>query len=278
MKRMIFTGILAIGTGATCLIAQAPPAAKGAPPAQAGGPKFPMPKSKAEQEAVQAMIAAANDPDKAIAAAEALLTKFADTDFKTIALDIEADAYQRKGDFDHMVIFAERVLETSPQDFQAALMLAKHYASHTRENDLDREEKLGKAEKFANQVIETMKTLAKPNPQLPDDQWVEIRKDFAAEGYNALGMASLVRKNYVAAAAAFKSAADTNSHPEPAYMVRLASALQSGGKNDEAILWCDKVTAMPDAHPQVKSVAAAIRAAAVKAGGRAPGGAPPQAK
>jgi tetratricopeptide (TPR) repeat protein len=278
MKRMIFTGILAIGAGATCLIAQAPPPAQAAPPAQAGGPKVPAPKSKAEMDAVQAMIAAANDPDKAIAGAEALLTKFADTDFKTIALDVEADAYQRKGDFDHMVIFAERALETSPQDFQAALMLAKHYAVHTRENDLDREEKLGKAEKLANQVIETMKTLAKPNPQLPDDQWVEIRKDFAAEGYNAIGLTNLTRKNYVAAAAAFKSAVDTNSHPEPAYMVRLASALQSGGKNDEAIAWCDKVAAMPDAHPQVKNVAASIRAAAVKAGGKAPGGAPPQAK
>jgi tetratricopeptide (TPR) repeat protein len=276
MKRMIFTGILAIGAGATCLMAQAPPPAQATPPTAAA--KSPAPKSKAELDAVQAMIAAAADPDKAIAAAEALLTKFADTDFKTIALDIEADAYQRKGDFDHMVIFAERVLETSPRDFQASLMLAKHYATHTRENDLDREEKLGKAEKLANEVIETMKTLPKPNPQLPDDQWAEVRKDFAAEGYNAIGLTNLTRKNYVAAAAAFKSAVDTNSHPEPAYMVRLASALQSGGKNDEAILWCDKVAAMPDAHPQVKNVAASIRAAAVKGGGKAPGGAPPPAK
>ena len=30
-------------------------------------------------------------------------------------------------------------------------MLARYYATHTRENDLDREEKLGKAEKYANQ-------------------------------------------------------------------------------------------------------------------------------
>ena len=55
-------------------------------------------------------------------------------------------------------------------------------------------------------------------------------------------------------------------------MVREASALQSAGKNDEAIALCDKVAAIPDAHPQIKSVAAAIRAAAVKAGGKAPGG------
>jgi tetratricopeptide (TPR) repeat protein len=275
---MIFTGILAIGTGATCLMAQAPPPAQAAPPAQASGPKGPAPKSKAELEALQALQAAANDPDKAIAAAENLVTKFADTDFKGIALYIEADAYERKGDFNRMEIFAERTLEASPQDFRASLMLAKHYAIHTRENDLDREEKLGKAEKFANQVIEMMKTLPKPNAGITDDQWTEVKKDTAAEGYNAIGLANLTRKKYDAAAAAFKSAVDTNSRPEPAYMVRLASALQSAGKNDEAILWCDKVTAIPDVHPTIKSVAAQIRAGAVKAGGKAPGGAPPQAQ
>jgi tetratricopeptide (TPR) repeat protein len=269
---MIFTGILTIGAGVTCLMAQAPPPAKGAAPAPASGPKVPAPKSKAEVEALQAMQAAINDPDKEIAAVENLITKFADTDYKAIALYMEAEAYQKKGDLDHMVIYADRVLEVNPSDFQAELMLAKYYATHTRENDLDREEKLGKSEKLANAVIENMKTLAKPNPQITDEQWSDVRKDFAAEAYNDIGMANLTRKKYDAAAAAFKSAVDTNSHPEPAYMVRLASALQSAGKNDEAIVWCDKVTAMPDAHPQVKSVATNIRAVAVKAGGKAPGG------
>ena len=282
MKRMILTGILAMGAGATCLMAQAPPPAQAAAPAQASGPKAPAPKSKAELDAVNALVAAANapqsDPDKSIAAAEALVTKFADTDFKAIALYIEADAYQKKGDFARMEVFAERALEASPQYFQASLLLANHYAIHTRENDLDREEKLGKAEKFANQVIEMMKTLPKPNPQLADDQWVEIRKDLAAEGYNVIGLANLTRKKYDAAAAAFQSAVDTNSRPEPAYMVRLASALQLGGKHDEAILWCDKVLAIPDVHPTIKNLATQIRAGSVKAGGKAPGGAPPQAK
>jgi tetratricopeptide (TPR) repeat protein len=259
MKRMILTGLLAIGAGATCLLAQ-------------GAPKGPAPKSKGEVEALQALQAAGNDPDKAIAASENLITKFADTDFKAVALYIEADAYQRKGDFDHMVIFAERALEADPKDFRAMIMLANHYATHTRENDLDREEKLGKSEKYANQVIELMKTATKPNPQIPDDQWADIKKDETAEAYNAIGVANLTRKKYDAAAASFKSAVDANSRPEPAYMVRLASALQSGGKNDEAIVWCDKVMATPEVHPQIKTVATQIRAAAVKAGGKAPGG------
>jgi tetratricopeptide (TPR) repeat protein len=262
MKRTILTGILAIGTGAMCLMAQAP----------AAGQKGPAPKSKGEVEALQALQAAGGDPDKSIAAAENLITKFADTDFKSIALYIEADAYQRKGDWDHMLIYAERVLEADPKDFRATLMLANYYATRTGQNDLDREEKLGKAEKYANQVIDMMKTAPKPNPQITDEQWGEVRKDTTAEGYNAIGLANLTRKKYDAAAAAFKSAVDANSRPEPAYMVRQASALQSAGKNDEAIALCDKVTAIPDVHPQIKNVAITIRGAAIKAGGKAPGG------
>jgi tetratricopeptide (TPR) repeat protein len=266
MKRAILTGILAIGAGATYLMAQAPPAA----PAPAAKPKAP--KSKGELEALQAVQNAAGDPDKAIAAAENVVTKYADSDFKGMVLYIEADAYQRKGDFDHMVIYAERTLEADPTDFRADLMLANYYAARTRENDLDRDERLGKADKYANTVIEMMKTLAKPNPQIPDDQWEAAKKDSTAEAYNSMGMANLTRKKYDAAAANFLTAVNTNSAPEPAYMVRLASALQTAGKNDEAITWCDKVLAVPNVHPQIKSVATALRAQAVKAGGKAPGG------
>jgi hypothetical protein len=151
------------------------------------------------------------------------------------------------------------------------LMLSNYYAGHTRENDLDREEKLGKAEKYANQVIEMMKTAPKPNAQITDEQWSDARKDATAEAYNYIGLSNLTRKKPDVAAAAFKTAVETNSQPEPAFMVRLASALQASGKYDEAIVWCDKVSAIPNVHPQIKSVAANIRAAAIKAGGKAPG-------
>jgi tetratricopeptide (TPR) repeat protein len=278
MKRTILTGLVAIGAGATCLMAQAPPPATPAAPGAIPIAKAMKAKSKSELEAYNAMVMAVNDPDKAIEAAENLITKFADTEFKGIALNIEADAWQRKGDFNKMEIFADRVLEVNPQDSQALLMLAKHYATHTRENDLDREEKLGKAEKYANLLIDVAKTLPKPSAQFTDEQWVGARKDTAAEAYNVIGQANLTRKKYDAAAAGFKSAVDSASAPEPAYMVRLALALQSGGKYDEAIAWCDKAEAVPNVHPQVKAVAAQIKAQAVKAAAAKAPVTPPPAK
>ena len=191
---------------------------------------------------------------------------------------MEADAYQKKGDFNKMEICADRVLEINPQDWQALLMLAEYYATHTRENDLDREEKLGKAEKYANLVIEVAKTLPKPSAQFSDEQWTAARKDTAAEAYNAIGQANLVRKKYDAAAAGFKSAVESASAPEPAYMVRLALALQNAVKNEEAIAWCDKALAVPNVHPQVKDYAQKIRAMAVKAAAPKAPAAPPPAK
>ena len=258
MKRLIFTGILALAAGVTGLVAQ-------------NAPKGPAPKSKAELEALQAMFQAQGNPDAVIKAADELITKFADTDFKDTALYMEADAYQQKHDNAKAQIFAEQALQANPKSYQASIMLAEIITQGTRENDLDKNEKLAQATNYANSAVSLVKDAAKPNPQITDAQWDEFRKGIAGRAHNAIGMGALVSKKYDDAAAEFKLAAE--SDPQPAYMVRQASALQSAGKNDEAIALCDKVLADPQGHPQIKSVAQAIRAAAIKAGGKAPGGA-----
>src|SRR5829696_6165025 len=97
--------------------------------------KQPTPKSQKEVDAITAMFNAA-DPDARIAAAENLLAKFADTEFKAIALQIAADSAMRKNDFEKMVIYAERTIDADPQNYAAMLMLANGIAQRTREFDL----------------------------------------------------------------------------------------------------------------------------------------------
>jgi tetratricopeptide (TPR) repeat protein len=256
MKRMIFTGALALVAGVSSLMAQAAP------------PKAPAPKSKDELAALQALINARSNPDATIKAAEDLMTKYADTDFKDMALFSEAGAYEQKRDVDKAQTYAERALEVNPKYFQATLMLSELLAQNTRENDLDKEEKLGKAEKYAHDTIQLVKEAAKPNPQIPDQQWDDAKKDLTAEAHNALGLAALTRKKYDVAVTEFKNAADGAAHAEPAYQVREASALNSGGKYDEAIAICDKIMADQQVHPQIRQVAQAIRATAIKSGGK----------
>lgn len=261
MKRMILTGILSIAAGLT-LAAQQPaaPAQQPAAPPQ----NQPKPKSQGELDAVKALFAAAQSgPDATITAAENLIDKYKDTEFKEIALYFEAVAYQQKRDPIKAQIYAERVLAINPKNFQANLMVGELITQSVHENDLDKEEKLTKAEKMLNEAITEVNAAEKPNPQLTDQQWADNKKYIVAEADNDLGLVALDRKQYDKAADQFKTANDLD--PQPAYAVRLASALQNQGKNDEAIAICDKLLADPQLHPAIKAVATQVKNAATAA-------------
>jgi tetratricopeptide (TPR) repeat protein len=252
MKRTIFAGLIAAVAGAG-LMAQ-----------QAQQHRGPAPKSKGEQDALMALFNSQNDPDATIKNAEDLLSKYKDTDFKDTALMMEAHAYQAKRDDDRAQVFAEKALDANPKNFQASLLLGESTAQHIRENDLNKEEELTKAEKYLNQTIDTLKTAEKPNPQLTDEQWDGFKKQLTAQAESGLGICALDRKKYDDAVADFKSASETDPQ-EPVYVVRLASAYQQSHKYDEAIAAADKALAMPNLNPQVKQAAMGIKAEATKA-------------
>jgi tetratricopeptide (TPR) repeat protein len=201
-------------------------------------------------------------PDALIKAAEELLSKYADTTFKATALFLQADSYQRKGDIEKAQILAEKTLEADPKHYQAALMLADYYSLRTRENDLDREEKLAKADKYANDVINFLKEAQKPNATITDQQWEEGKKTLIGQAHRDLGMAALMRKKYDVAIAELKLAVENT--PEPAFETQLASAYNQAGKKAEAVALCDKILATPELHPTIKQVAQNIRDQASK--------------
>jgi tetratricopeptide (TPR) repeat protein len=267
MKRMILTGTLALATGLLPALAQQPPAA----PQKGGGQQSGQPqlipgtKSVGETQAVVALIQAAQaqNPDAVIKAADDLITKYADTTFKETALLQEGEAYKSKKENDKAQIYFERALETNPKSYQAELMLGGLISQNTRENDLDKEEKLTKATKYLNESMANIQAATKPNPQLTDAQWEDQKKYIIGEAHNDLGLIALIRKKYDVAATEFKTAADND--PQDAYLVREASALHSGGKDAEAIAICEKVLANPQVNPTIKQVTTQIRDAAAKA-------------
>jgi tetratricopeptide (TPR) repeat protein len=271
MKSIILTAILLMAAGVPALMAQgkqaqsAKPGEKGAPPAQQQQQQpqlVPGTKSPGESQAVIALFQAQSqqNQDGVIKAADELLSKYADTTFKESALLAEAQAYQQKGDYDKAQIFNEQALEVNPKSFQATLALGEMLAQRTRENDLDKEEKLSKADKYLNGTIDSLKTAAKPNPQLPDAQWEEIKKFMTAQAHNDLGMVALTRKKYDTAVTEFKTAIEGDA--QPAYQVRLAMAYQQSGNSQEAIAICDKLLADQQLHPQIRQVATQIKNAA----------------
>jgi tetratricopeptide (TPR) repeat protein len=237
--------------------------------------KMPQPKSQKELDALKAW-QAAKTPDERIQAIENVLNNFADTEFKLFLLQDAMQTEERKGDYAQTVFYGERVLEVDPKNAVALVTLAGEIARHTREFDLDKEEKLAKSDKYAKDGIEAAKVMAKPRADITDEQWEGARKDVQAQAYEAMGLAAALRKKYDDAIADYKQALAVQSTQDPTTWVRLGQSYEDVGKWDEASDAFDKALNSPNLLPQVKAVAQAKKdeVAKKKAAGAKPPGAP----
>lgn len=234
--------------------------------AQTANPKAPQPKSQKELEALQAMFTAyqGQNWDGVITSSKELVSKFADTEFKATAFMMSAEAFRNKGDAENAIVNGEQALQADPKYYAAMVLIAGIQAQRTREFDLDKEEKLGKAEKMAKDALELIKTAPKLNAQVPDDQWEEVKKGYASQAYEALGMSAMVRKKYDVCIENMKLSLDTTM-PDPATMVRLGSCYRQNKQYDEAIAILDKAIADPNSAPVVKQAAGAEKMEVAKA-------------
>jgi tetratricopeptide (TPR) repeat protein len=207
--------------------------------------------SPKEAQAYNAMIQA-SDPDARIKAANDLITNFVDTQFKATALYFEADAYMRKGDNDKAIVFAEQAVDADAKNYQALVMLAKTYAATTHVNDLDKEEKLTKAEKYAHDGLDVMKAAEKPVPTLTDAQWTEAKNDMNGQLYLALGISAAFHNKVDDAQADFQKVSELDV--DPTDLIRAARVLLDVKKPEQAIVWLDKAAASPNANAQIKNI------------------------
>lgn len=270
-NRTIWKMAIMLMCAAGLLLAQpAQPAPQAAP--QSPVAKQPAVKSKEEAEAIMAMFNA-KDTDSRIKAGEDLVQKFADTDFKGLALFFIAASYTEKNDYERTLTYAERALQADPNNYQAMLLIARTLVGRTKEFDLDREEKLATVEKHGNRVLEILKTAPRPNPNITDEQWDGAKKEFGAQVYESFGMAAMARSKPDQAIEQFKKALDaTAPNPDPATMVRMGAAYSKAAKYDDAVATFDKVMAMTQVDPTVRQIAQAerVRALQSKNGGAAP--------
>lgn len=209
-------------------------------------------KSQKEAQAIQA-VQAAQTPDERIQAIENVLTHFADTQFKAILLQMAMQAEQQKGDYAQVLFYADRLLKADPKNAFALVAMASQTVAHTREFDLDKDDKLAKVDKWAKEGIEDAKTMPKPRPDYPDDQWEAARQGLQADGYQALGMAASLQKKFDDAIADYKQSIAASAAPET--YVRLGQAYEDARKLDDADDAFDKALNAPNASAQVKSIA-----------------------
>jgi len=226
--------------------------------------KPPAPKSQSEMVALMA-VQNAPDADSRLKAIQELLSKFADTEFREFALQMETISHQQKDDFDKMLIAGERTLEVNPDNVVVLITLAQSIPQRTREHDLDKDEKLGKAEKFAKRAQVQLPVLEKFNPQITDEEWAGYRKAAMSQTHESLGMIAFVRKDYAAAEKSFQAAVEVSPQVDPTLLYRLAMVYATQNRHDEAIAALDKAIAAGGVKVGDKDLAAEQKAASMKA-------------
>jgi len=240
---------LAAAALAACLIAAGAPAQQPAPagqPAQAKAPaqaqtsspcpapKQPQAKNKEEFDEIQKVADPSLTPDQRIAQAEEFIKKFEQSDLRPFAHRAAMQAYQIKNDFPKMLQHGEKVLELDPSDVLSLILLAGAIPERTRETDLDKEQRLNQAEDFAKRALSAIDCLAKPNPQMPDDDWKRVQDDARAQSHAALGLVSLQRKQYPAAEQSFKKSVEMQAQKDPIVLWRLGLTYELMKKYEQA--------------------------------------------
>lgn len=235
---------------------QAPAAAPAGAAAStgAGAPavKGPHPKSAAENNAIIALFKE-QDPDKQIKDAEDILTTYPDTDYKAQMLLIEAQAYNAKRDYPKAIAVGEQSLEADPSNYESLLLLADIYSRTAKPTDLNLNDNLTKAEKYAKDALADIDKAQKPKAELPDAQWAEIKTGQQAQAYLALGFIAVLRKKFDDAKTDFTKS--VSLYPDPLTMLYIGRAYGNVKQYDDAMGWDDKALASPNVPDPIKNYA-----------------------
>jgi tetratricopeptide (TPR) repeat protein len=222
--------------------------------AQSASPTPPKPKGKKELDAVRAMYAA-QTPDDQIAKAKELIDKYADSDFRGSAFYVMAAASDLKRDLDNVVVYGEQAVAVDPMNFGSMALMSKAIAMGTKKFDLDKADKLTRADKLAKDAIDLSKKAPKPNAELTDEQWASAVKDIVEPAYEGLAFESLAKEDYAGCAENFKLAVASMSQLEPALLVRGGHCSLMAKKYDDAIAAFDQAINAPNSVQVIKDVA-----------------------
>ena len=142
-------------SAATMLLAATTVMAQQQQAAQAG----PKPKSQKEVEALQKVQQAANPEDR-IKAIDNVLENFADTEYKSILLQMAVESAARRTTIRRFWSTESALCKPIPRATLPCSRCASATVQNTKEFDLDKDQKLAKVQKYANGAIERAENCA----------------------------------------------------------------------------------------------------------------------
>lgn len=223
--------------------------------AQAPAPKRgPQAKTKPEFDAYVAIMAL-KDPAAMEKAADDFVTKYPDSELKGAAYERVMLMYQQAGNDDKTIEMGHKSLTFNPDSPGVLVALSDVLVRGTHETDLDKDQRLDEATKYARHALETVGDYPAPT-NMPPEQVVAVKNDLRSAAYASIGAAAYTNKKYADAETNFKQAIEvTKTNPDPTTMLRLALTLDKLNKYPEALDQVNQILAMQDVDPRVSSFA-----------------------
>ncbi len=176
--------------------------------AQEGAPQESPFKDRAEYDAFNAILQAGG-PSQQVETADKYLSAYPETKLADKVYEIKLQAYQQLNDGPKMEETANKLLEISPDNFRALLLLSYLIPRTLNAQDPSMEQKLVGAEGYARRGLEQLEKL--PMPQGVSAADFQKQKDqSAAVLHQTQGFVALQRKNYEQAAQALKKSGEMN--------------------------------------------------------------------
>lgn len=208
---------------------QAPAPGQAQPAAQPGGPK-----TVEERDAFVAF-RDEMDPTKQLELGQQFLSKFPDSALKSFTYAIMASASLQKNDADHALEYGEKSIQEDPNSMAALGMVAMVLSRRTTDKDLDRDQRLGRAEQYAKRAIQLISALPQP-PGTTEQEWTTRRRAIEASPHASLGVVYLKRHLYKDAISELKTATEMNTlQPDPIDFFLLGHAYDVTKDYDSAI-------------------------------------------
>ena len=248
MKRAaMMLGVLAIA--AFAVAQQQTPAQQKQPAgaAQQGAPvtppgkRPPQAKTQPEFDAYNAAIANQKDAAAMEKAADDFATKFPDSELRVLLFKAAMRAYQNANNGDKMLEEAQKLLKVDPDDPEALIASAEVTTEHTRDTDLDKDQRFAKATKDAQHALETIDTDVPMPANIPQAQIDAYKGLLRSSAYSILGTIQYDQEKYVDAEGYFRKSIDAYpAQPDPVVVLRLALALDKQGKYPDALTQANK--------------------------------------
>jgi len=201
---------------------QPPPPTTGAQPGQPAAPAAP-PVNKEEEDAYKAFfeLKAGGDNEAMISSGEAFLKKFPESRYRESVYSRLAQAYLGTSQLDKMLVAGEKALELNPDDVDVLAVVSFGMLRRFNKDDLDAEQKLEKAERYAKRGITVLSAMQKPEG-LAEEDFQRAKNEKLSMCNSGLGLAYLHRQRYVDSIAAFEQATTLTASADPTDLYLLA--------------------------------------------------------